>query len=297
MFKTNFKQQIGQIYLYIFNLFNLKNFKMRIFTLLLSAMFVGLLAYGQPTSGFLDFGTSNSQLTRGHTKITERTSNNNFRWTNRTSLSSRDRGRTSGVNEANRDLIQSSKPRTFEARVKNGTYNVRVTFGDRNFRHDRMRVRAETGANAVTRGNITTNAKQFKTVRFNVQVRDGRLTLRFYDDGGSDANWAVTRVIFEQLVPIGRGKLGNVNDIQEMTVYPNPANEMLTVAFESPATSTGTLQIHDLAGRIVSEPQNIAELDNTVQVQVDHLNAGVYMVNVVLEDGTVFTKRFNKTDK
>ncbi len=260
-------------------------------------MFVGLLASGQPTSGFLDFGTSNSQLTRGHTKITERTNNNNFRWTNRTSLSSRDRGRTSGVNEANRDFIFSRNSRTFEARVQNGTYNVRVTFGDRNFRHDRMRVRAETGANAVTRGNITTNAKQFKTVRFNVQVRDGRLTLRFFDDGGSDPNWVVTRVIFEQLVPIGRGKLGNVNDIQEMTVYPNPANDMLTVAFESPATSTGTLQINDLAGRIVSEPQNIAELDNTVQVQVGHLNAGVYMVNVVLEDGTVFTKRFNKTDQ
>ncbi len=278
-------------------------------------MFISIIASGQPTRGFLDFGTANSQLTRGHTKITERTSNSNFRWTNRTSLASRDRGRTTGVNEANRDFIFSRNSRTFEARVRNGTYNVRVTFGDRSFPHDRMRVRAETGPNAVTRSNITTRAGQFRTVRFNVQVRDGRLSLRFFDDGGRDPNWVVTRVIFEQLFPgltssndnFGGNldsnfsnhldnHLGNVNVIQEMSVFPNPANEMLNVAFESPAKTTGTLRIHDLTGRIVSEPQNIAELDETAQVRVDHLNAGLYVITAVFQDGTQVTKRFNKTD-
>lgn len=264
---------------------------MKSFTLILMTMLLGIMAYGQPTSGLLDFGTSNSAVFQNYTRITDRTSNNNFRWTNRNDLSSADRGQTSGVNALNRDFIFSRRSRTFEARVRNGAYNVVITFGDRNGRHDRMRVRAETGPNAVTRSNITTNARQFKNVIFNVQVRDGRLTLRFFDDGGSDPNWVVNRVKFERLFP-----LKETTD-SDITVYPNPVNDVLNIEFTRPVSSVGTLQIHDLSGRAVGREHIVAADADFAQVNVSNLAAGTYVAKILFEDGTQSVQSFIKVGR
>jgi len=68
---------------------------------------------------------------------------------------------------------------------------VLITFGDKNYPHDNMGVKAE-GISKLT--GVSTSTGQFLNQSFETEVRDGKLSLEFFDEGGSDPNWVVTRV-------------------------------------------------------------------------------------------------------
>jgi len=134
------------------------------------------------SSASYDFGTGGSPVFSGYTRITPSSSN----WTNTSSLASRDRG--AGPNALNRDFIFSSNARTFEHNVPNGTYDVTVTFGDRDYSRNGQAVKAE----GVTKSsNIGTNKNQFVNRSFETTVNDGKLSLEFSTTSGV---WCVTRV-------------------------------------------------------------------------------------------------------
>ena len=137
-----------------------------------------------------DFGSESSPLLLGYNRVAQDTTTGEFYWTDTDGLDSRDRGL--GVDEINRDLIFSDAPKTFEAKVPNGKWNVSVTFGDKFHAHDAMRVKAEGKLKA---SGVTTRAGEFTDEDFGVTVRDGALTLEFSDEGGANPHWTVTRVV------------------------------------------------------------------------------------------------------
>jgi len=95
------------------------------------------------------------------------------------------------ANDINRDFIYSNSNKVFEARVDNGNWEVLITFGDKGYAHDNMSVKAE-GVSKLTR--VSTKAREFVNKSFEVEVKDGKISLEFLDEGGSDPNWVVTRV-------------------------------------------------------------------------------------------------------
>lgn len=133
-------------------------------------------------AAYFDFGTSDSPLESGYTRITQKSKN----WKNSSGIDSRLRGL--GPNNINRDLIFSKSAGTFEHDVPNGTYKVTVTFGDRDYARSGQVVKAEGKKKA---SNISTGENEFISKSFKTKVKDGKLSLEFSATNGV---WCVTGV-------------------------------------------------------------------------------------------------------
>jgi len=75
-----------------------------------------------------------------------------------------------------------------------------------------------------------------------------------------------------------------------LTVFPNPANEVINVRFNAPAGATLTLT--DITGRTVAGSDNAAlhAGDNSVAIPVAGLPSGLYLVQLHSGEGTVTKK-------
>lgn len=77
------------------------------------------------------------------------------------------------------------------------------------------------------------------------------------------------------------------NTLAGMQLYPNPATNNVHVAIVSAETSNATLAIYNLVGQMVySENVALTEGNNMMEVNINSLNAGIYMVNVKTAKGT-----------
>jgi len=65
---------------------------------------------------------------------------------------------------------------------------------------------------------------------------------------------------------------------KHLAVYPNPAEDMLTVAFMSP-TESASINVFDMHGRLVVQHTG-ATVSNRLTLPVDNLDAGMYLVQV-----------------
>jgi len=141
----------------------------------------------------LDLGTAESPLFSGYLRVTPDTRSGIYRWAD-SGVGAVDRPGfpTNQVNFINRDLHSSSQNKTFEIGVENGTWDVVITFGDPSFDHDNYTATAE----GVSFGTIDTNQSvgRIKTVTKRLNVTDGKITITFQDNGGSDPNWTATRI-------------------------------------------------------------------------------------------------------
>ncbi len=149
----------------------------------------------QETRFFFDFGTTTSKVFKGYQRVSNKTRGGLYGWTSSSGINAVDRGTSGGVNNLNRDLVYGSSPKTFEVKVPNGSYQVLITFGDANFTHDNITVKAE-GITKLT--NIdTSTGNTFFNKTFTTTVNDGKLSIEFSDGGGSDSNWVLTRMIIK----------------------------------------------------------------------------------------------------
>lgn len=92
----------------------------------------------------------------------------------------------------------------------------------------------------------------------------------------------------------GRNKLSNIvliNGAKPVNVaidglFPNPARSVLNVLVSAPERTRLTLLVTDMAGRTLSQKVVSAETgSNTIQLDINNLASGTYMVRVVCEDG------------
>lgn len=75
----------------------------------------------------------------------------------------------------------------------------------------------------------------------------------------------------------------------EMVVYPNPANDVITIAFGKVDASQVVVSIFDVSGRLVSN-ESISVNGSSAEVSVNQLPAGVYTLKVTLETDVFFSK-------
>lgn len=83
--------------------------------------------------------------------------------------------------------------------------------------------------------------------------------------------------------PIGN-LLSNASDFK---VYPNPVEKYVTIEFAD--NNERSVSILDESGRMLNDYQ-IGKHDN-IQIDLSHLDAGVYLIKVTRSDGTVTVKR------
>lgn len=213
-----------------------------------------------------DLGTRTSVVWPDYDRLHANTSNSLYGWIDSTNLSDRDRGIGGGANNLNRDLCQSSEPEIFETKLRNGKWRVLITFGD-TFTHDNMYVKAE-GVDMLENINNTPNV-YFNEI-FEVDVTDGKLSLEFSDRGGSDANWAATRIILTnlELLSVDDNSLKDV-----FSIYPNPTNSILNIKIKD--NMNGSLSIVDALGNMIYSKAEL-EIGGEVAINVNNWSQGVY---------------------
>jgi Tol biopolymer transport system component len=85
--------------------------------------------------------------------------------------------------------------------------------------------------------------------------------------------------------------LNEVANTVGMNVYPNPANSNATVSFSLNNEADVNINVTDLSGKVVyTNALGTVNGTQSVNVNTDALNSGVYMVNVSV-DGTVSTQK------
>lgn len=87
----------------------------------------------------------------------------------------------------------------------------------------------------------------------------------------------------ETVSPVGN-VLSNVSDFN---VYPNPVEKYVTIEFAD--NNERNVSVLDESGRTLNDYQ-IGEYNN-IQIDLSHLNAGVYLIKVTRSDGTATVKR------
>jgi len=95
----------------------------------------------------------------------------------------------------------------------------------------------------------------------------------------------VDSIVFDNIVPsaLGTADFGYANNT--ISLYPNPAQEVLNI---SSSNSITKIEVYDLLGKKVAS--NI----NASNVNVADLGKGAYIVKVVQENGSVIAKQFIK---
>jgi hypothetical protein len=73
----------------------------------------------------------------------------------------------------------------------------------------------------------------------------------------------------------------NLKSAGELTIYPNPANDYVTIIFSNPAQKEYQLIVRDLTGKAVLMIDNISE--DEVVIERGNLKAGYYSVEVTGE--------------
>ena len=110
----------------------------------------------------------------------------------------------------------------------------------------------------------------------------------------SNQNWSsqidVSAYFSINCIALG-GQYANAEFIDELTVYPNPVGEVLTIELEKTYFNV-TLEIYNTIGRLVMV-QNFEEL-NRANINFD-LNTGIYMLTVKSDEGMEKSTRIIKS--
>lgn len=90
--------------------------------------------------------------------------------------------------------------------------------------------------------------------------------------------------------------ISNFDVNTSFSLYPNPANTEVNVAFTLPQSSTVSITLVNIMGQVVSTNINNEALhtgQHTLQIPLNNLNSGIYFARLNV-DGTVFTKKIIK---
>jgi len=95
----------------------------------------------------------------------------------------------------------------------------------------------------------------------------------------------VDSIVFDNVVPSALGTADFGNTKKTISLYPNPAKEVLNI---SSSSQIAKIEVYDLLGK------KVASNNNASDVNIAALGKGAYIVKVVQENGSVIAKQFIK---
>jgi hypothetical protein len=82
----------------------------------------------------------------------------------------------------------------------------------------------------------------------------------------------------------GSGKNWTDSNISGLSVYPNPAKNSVTLEFNSYTSSSYAIDLVDITGRrLVTYRGNAGERENTIELDLESIEAGMYQVVLTLD--------------
>ena len=87
----------------------------------------------------------------------------------------------------------------------------------------------------------------------------------------------------------------NMDEENQIQMYPNPAKEVLYINMEQASGGQVTVQITDLSGKeILSLQQQTQAGSSSIPVQISALSSGIYLVQVHTEAGMRYISKLTK---
>ena len=77
--------------------------------------------------------------------------------------------------------------------------------------------------------------------------------------------------------------------LNEITIYPNPTNNILNINYGTSAIDIKSVQIHDMLGKIVYQSQSKVET-----IDLSNFNSGIYLLDITTESNGKITKKLIK---
>jgi len=78
-----------------------------------------------------------------------------------------------------------------------------------------------------------------------------------------------------------------------MRIYPNPASDMIHIAFQNTIEQEGNAHIFTVSGQLVNQ-QNIHSGTQNMNIPIDRLPSGIYFIRLQFDSGVYSTQRFVK---
>lgn len=97
--------------------------------------------------------------------------------------------------------------------------------------------------------------------------------------------WGINELYVEYTIEPMMVGTEDLNDTQDISIYPNPASDVIFVDFNLENSSPVSIEIVDLSGKLLKtfEFENI--LSDRINMNVRDLNHGVYFMNIRTEEG------------
>jgi len=76
------------------------------------------------------------------------------------------------------------------------------------------------------------------------------------------------------------------DNVKEITVYPNPANDLVNITYSLNENQVGKIQIYDIAGALVLE-QSLDSKNSLSILNTSKLNSGVYLYHIFVDNERV----------
>jgi hypothetical protein len=87
-------------------------------------------------------------------------------------------------------------------------------------------------------------------------------------------------------IPVAR----EMAQLEGLTVYPNPASDLLLLSFNNNQEETSTVEVLDMLGRVVLAQQTaLVAGTNNLQIAVSSLEPGTYFVRIGQNEAQAFT--------
>ncbi len=134
--------------------------------------------------------------------------------------------------------------------------------------------------------NISSNSWKGTTFDFRILIRNEEEQANnpaFSNDITTPGNFIIESITFSNVSLLGNEEETIGNAI--ISLYPNPANNLLNIKSSTPIDS---IEIHNILG------QRITSIQGSNQIDVSNLTNGTYTCKIYLEDGSVIIKRFVK---
>ena len=149
------------------------------------------------------------------------------------------------------------------------------------------------GINFETIANVKTNAQQGNSA-IDLQYHYEHLTPRFGHNYYRLQQVDIDQhsAIHSQVVDIIRG-----NDQSALSVYPNPARDIIHLELNVPSAQNTLIKIMDMSGRIVKQVQVISQEGiNQYEVSISDLANGLYTFQLYKNQTLAYTGKIQKQD-
>lgn len=113
----------------------------------------------------------------------------------------------------------------------------------------------------------------------------------------SAGNIVVTQGVL-QPADIETGLSNNILDEGELSVYPNPFDDLINIDIDLPSTGTLLLKVYDLEGKLITQKQvAILSGKENIRLSLEQLASGNYVLNAIFETGAEFYYQSFKLQK